>query len=288
MYRIALLIAALAALPIASPAAEVSGSFSVGEQKLEPTHATAMRIRDQSAPRQFHTYVILTEQPVDAAAAITDIDPYASIINDPGLRDSGAIRLGIRRDGMVGINAQLDGSGTQYIESTKLGGLDVQIDVDTDERIAGRVRYPKPVDIDGVPTMLDVRFDTPVLTAARGKPLAKDGGAAGKSFLAFAKAVDDSNFNAAFALLSPAKAPQFAKEEWETEEDNASSGIDILRAWGMRKSKVTAAEAFDDHVVLEVEGELFEGMRGLELVRMVQADGAWRYDGGARIGLLRD
>ena len=288
MYRIALLIAALAALPIASPAAEVSGSFSVGEQKLEPTHATAMRIRDQSAPRQFHTYVILTEQPVDAAAAITDIDPYARIINDPGLRDSGAIRLGIRRDGMVGINAQLDGSGTQYIESTKLGGLDVQIDVDTDERIAGRVRYPKPVDIDGVPTMLDVRFDTPVLTAARGKPLAKDGGAAGKSFLAFAKAVDDSNFNAAFALLSPAMAPQFAKEEWETEEDNASSGIDILRAWGMRKSKVTAAEAFDDHVVLEVEGELFEGMRGLELVRMVQADGAWRYDGGARIGLLRD
>jgi len=288
MYRIALLIAALAALPIASPAAEVSGSFSVGEQKLEPTHATAMRIRDQSAPRQFHTFVILTEQPVDAAAAITDIDPYASIINDPGLSDSGAIRLGIRRDGMVGINAQLDGSGTQYIESTKLGGLDVQIDVDTDERIAGRVRYPKPVDIDGVPTMLDVRFDTPVLTAARGKPLAKDGGAAGKSFLAFAKAVDDSNFNAAFALLSPGMAPQFAKEEWETEEDNASSGIDILRAWGMRKSKVTAAEAFDDHVVLEVEGELFEGMRGLELVRMVQADGAWRYDGGARIGLLRD
>ena len=54
MYRIALLIAALAALPIASTAAEVSGSFSVGEQKLEPTHATAMRIRDQSAPRQFH------------------------------------------------------------------------------------------------------------------------------------------------------------------------------------------------------------------------------------------
>ncbi len=288
MYRIALLIAALAALPIASNAAEVSGSFSVGEQKLEPAHATAMRIRDQSAPRQFQTYVILSAQPVDAAAAITDLDPYAQIINDPGLRDGGAIRIGVRRDGMVGINAQLDGSGTQYIESTKLGGLDVQIDIDTDQRIAGRVRYPKPVDIDGVPTMLDVRFDTPVLTAARGKPLAKDGGAAGAAFLAFSKAVDDGNFNAAFALLSPAKAPQFAKEEWETEQENATSGIDILRAWGMRKSRVTAAEAFDDHVVLEVEGEMFEGMRGLELVRMVQAEGGWRYDGGARIGLLRD
>ncbi len=288
MVRIALLFTALAAIPIVSPAAEVSGSFSVGEDKLEPKHATAMRIRDQSAPRQFQTFVILSAQPVDAVAAIADLDPYARIINDPGLRDGGAVRIGVRRDGVVGINAQLDASGTQYVESTVLGGLEVKIEVDTDQRIAGSVRYPKPVEIDGVPTMLDVRFDTPVLSAPRGKPLAKDGGPAGKAFLAFAKAVDDGNFNAAFALLSPAKAPQFAKEEWETEEENAKDGIDILRAWGMRKSRVTAAEAFDDHVVLEVEGEMFEGMQGFELVRMVEAEGGWRYDGGARIGMLRD
>jgi hypothetical protein len=279
-----------AGLAATSPAtaAEVSGEFSVGDQRLEPVHATAIRIRDQFAPRSFSTYVVLSQNPVDGAAAIAQTDPYSAIINDVGLREGGAIRLSVGDGGAISSNAQFDWSGTQYVNSTKIGDLVGEFTTNAPERIAGRVRYKAPVEIDGVATDLDVRFDVPVLSAPRGAPLPKGGGDAGKAFLAFAGAVEKGDFASAQKLLSAAKAPDFAQEEWETAEENASSGLDILRAWLLKKPKVTGGESFDDRVVLEVEGEMFEGMNALSIVRMVREDGAWRYDGGATIGMLRD
>lgn len=282
------MLAFLLAIVPAARAAEVGGHFSVGDQRVEPRHATAIRIRDQNAPRRFETYVVLSELPVDGAAAIAAFDPYTTIINDPGLREGGAIRLSIGDDGSLSSNAQLDWRGTQYVNSDRIGDLVAEITTRAADRIAGRVRYKAPVEIDGVATDLDVRFDVPVLAAARGKPLPAGGGDAGKAYLAFAAAVEKGDFAAAQRSLSAAQAPQFAKDDWESEEENASSGLDILRAWLLEKPKVGAGEAFDDHVVLEVEGEMFPGMQGLSLVRMVREDGAWRYDGGATVGMLRD
>jgi hypothetical protein len=274
--------------PGAALAAGVEGGFSVGARKIEPRHAVALRIRDQNAPRSFETYVVLSENPVDAAAAAASGDPYTTIINDPGLRTGGAIRISLGDDGGNSTNAQFDWNGTQYVESSRLGGLTVKLERNDAEVVAGRVSYPQPVEVDGEPTRLDVRFEAPVFAPPRGTPLPRDGGPAGKAFLAFAKAVDGGDFDAAFALLSPDKAPQFAKEDYETAEENAASGLDILRAWGLRNSRVAGGESFPDHVVLEVEGELFEGMNALDLVRMVPVDGGWRYDGSARAGILRD
>lgn len=269
-------------------AAEVSGHFSVGDQRLEPTHATAIRIRDPNAPRTFATYVVLSQNPVDGAAAIALPDPYSAIINDEGLREGGAIRLSVGDGGAISSNAQFDWSGTQYVNSTKMGDLTGEFGTRTAERIAGRVRYAAPVEIDGVATHLDVTFDVPVLSAPRGEPLPKGGGDAGKAFLAFCTAVDKGDFTAAQKGLSAEQAPQFAQEEWESAEENAASGLDILRAWLLKKPKVTGGESFGERVVLEVEGEMFEGMNALSTVRMVREDGAWRYDGGAKIGMLRD
>lgn len=282
----------LASVSMLSPgdatAAEVSGHFTVGDQRLAPAHATAIRIRDQFAPRRFATYVVLSQNPVDGAAAIAQPDPYTAIINDEGLREGGAVRLSIGEDGAISSNAQFDWSGTQYVNSTKIGDLVGEFTTRTPERIAGRVRYKAPVEIDGVATDLDVTFDVPVLSAPRGAALPKGGGDAGQAFLAFAGAVEKGDFAGAQKRLSAAKAPDFAQEEWETAEENATSGLDILRAWLLKKPKVTGGESFDDRVELEVEGEMFEGMNALSIVRMVREDGAWRYDGGATIGMLRD
>ncbi len=288
MFRTAMLCAALAAIPNVGWGAEVSGHFSIGDQRLEPSHATAIRIRDQFAPRSFATYVVLSQNPVDGAAAVAAFDPYSTIINDAGLRDGGAIRISVGDDGSLSSNAQLGWNGTQYVNSDKIGDLTGTFTTREPARIAGRVRYKAPVEIDGVASDLDVTFDVPVLAAPRGKPLPKDGGAAGKAYLAFAGAVAKGDFAAAQKGLSAEKAPQFAKDEWETEEDNAKYGIDILNAWLLKKPKVTGGEVFDKHVVLEVEGEMFEGMNALSLVRMVEEGGTWRYDGGATVGMLRD
>lgn len=271
-----------------APAAEVSGHFSVGAERLEPTHATAIRIRDQSAPRTFATYVVLSQNPVDGAAAIATLDPYATIINDEGLREGGAIRLSIGDGGAISSNAQFGWNQPQYVHSSAMGEFVAEFSVRDESRIAGRVRYAAPIEIDGAATNLDVTFDVPVLAAPRGKPLAKGGGDAGKAFLAFSAAVEKGDFAGAQKALSTEMAPQFAKDDWETEEENASSGLDILRAWLLKKPKVTGGESFDGHVVLEVEGEMFEGMNALSLVRMVEQDGAWRYDRGMTVGMLRD
>jgi hypothetical protein len=288
MFRTAMLCAALAAIPNVGWGAEVSGHFTIGDQRLEPAHATAIRIRDQFAPRSFATYVVLSQNPVDGAAAVAAPDPYSTIINDAGLRDGGAIRISVGDDGSLSSNAQLGWNGTQCVNSDKIGDLTGTFTTREPARIAGRVRYKAPVEIDGVASDLDVTFDVPVLAAPRGKPLPKDGGDAGKAYLAFAAAVAKRDFGTAQKSLSAGKAPQFAKDEWETEEENAKDGIDILDAWLLKKPKVTGGESFDDHVVLEVEGEMFAGMNALSLVRMVEEGGTWRYDGGATVGMLRD
>lgn len=288
MYRIALLFAAVAIFPIACPAASVSGHFHVGDQRLEPSHATAIRIRDQNAPRRFLTYVVLSQQSVDGQAAIASFDPYTTIINDPGLREAGAVRLWIGDDGAISTNAQFDWSGTQYLDSGETGAFVTEFTRRETDRIAGRVRYKEPIEVDGVASDLDVSFDVPVLSAPRGKPLPNGGGDAGKAYLAFSMAVEKGDFASAQKSLSAQQATDFAKDDWETEEENASASLELLGVALLKKAKVTGGEAFDDHVVLEVEGEMFEGVNGLSLVRMVEETGGWRYDGGARIGMLRD
>lgn len=270
-------------------AAEVTGHFSAGPQRFEPAHATAIRIRDPAAPRSFATYVVLSQNPVDAAAAATKLDPYAAIINDPGLREGGAIRLSIGDGGAVSTNAQFDWAGTQYVSSTRMGDdLVGEFGARDAQRIAGRVRYKAPVEIDGVATGLDVSFDVPVLSAPRGTALPKGGGAAGKAFLAFAAAVEKGDFATAQQALSAGQAPQFAKEEWQTAEEHAASGLETLGAWLLKKPTVGGGESFPGHVVLEVVGEKYPGRNALALVRMVEEGGAWRYDESATIGLLRE
>jgi hypothetical protein len=41
-------------------------------------------------------------------------------------------------------------------------------------------------------------------------------------------------------------------------------------------------------VVLKAEGEMLPGMNARAPVRMLREAGAWRYDGGAAVGMLRD
>jgi hypothetical protein len=56
----------------------------------------------------------------------------------------------------------------------------------------------------------------------------------------------------------------------------------------LKTPKVTGGESFDDRVVLKAEGEMLPGMNARALVRMLREAGAWRYDGGATVGMLRD
>lgn len=104
-----------------------------------------------------------------------------------------------------------------------------------------------------VATDLDVTIDVPMLSARRGAPLPKGGGEAGRAFLAFAGAVEEGDFASAQKALSAAKAPDFAQEEWETAAENAASGLDILRAWLLKKPTVTGGESFGARAAFEVE-----------------------------------
>jgi hypothetical protein len=243
-------------------------------------------MRDQSAPRTFETYVVLSELPIDLDAALAELDPYSKIINDEALRNGGTVRISIAADGSVSTNAQLDWDGTQYIDSTKMGGLEVKIEVNDGQRVAGRVWHAEPIVQDGQSRRLDVRFDTAVRSAPRGRPMAADGGPAGKAYMAYAAAVAAGDFAKAQALMSASMAQRYAKEDYETEEENAKESIDMLQMFLLKKSRVTGGEAFDDHVILEVEGEMFGTTRGLELVRMVKVGDQWRYDDNARAGML--
>ena len=61
----------------------------------------------------------------------------------------------------------------------------------------------------------------------------------------------------------------------------------MIKAWVPRdKTKVTGGELRGDVAMLDIEGEMFPGMNGLTLVRMVKSGATWQVDRIQRAGLL--
>jgi len=81
---IAALLALLAAPSLWAATGEASGEFTAGTRPpIHPTFAAAFETRDQRDPHNRVVEVILSEAPVDIAAAVNELDPHSQIINQP-------------------------------------------------------------------------------------------------------------------------------------------------------------------------------------------------------------
>ena len=273
-------------------AGTISGTFVLGGKTVPVQEVAAFRVRDQFNPRTVETYVMLTVKPVDRAAISTAMDPYAVAINDPAVRDDDYLAFSVRADGETRLNAHV--GGTQYLDTSgtmmgQPGSLIAKCRENTPTRIACSVKTAKPVKpMDGPTWSMDLSFETDVLARAPGKPLARDGEAPGKAFLALRAAVGGTDLARILELLTAQEAKSY-QEEWRTPAENLASAKEILDSQLPKQPQITGGELIaNDHAVLEVEGVPYENGRMLYLVEMRWVAGRWVYETSSVAGLLRD
>jgi hypothetical protein len=273
-------------------ASAISGTFVLGGKTVPVQEVAAFRIRDQLNPRTVETYVMLTVKPVDRAAISAAMDPYAVAINDPAVRDDDYLAFSVRADGETRVNAHV--GGTQYLDTSgtmmgQPGSLIAKCRENTPARIACSVKTAKPVKpMDGPTWSMDLSFEADVLARVAGKPLARDGEAPGKAFLALRAAVGGTDLAKILELLAPREAKGY-QEDWRTPAENLASAKEILDVQLPKQPQITGGEMVaNDHAVLEVEGVPYENGHMLYLVEMRWVDGRWVYETSSVAGLLRD
>ncbi|AVP96107.1 hypothetical protein C7S18_02365 [Ahniella affigens] len=270
-------------------AASVNAEFVLNGQSLKPSQVAAFRIRDSFNPREQETYVMLTSEPVDAAAIVADLDPYARAINDPAA-NADHLNFFVKSNGDVSMNAKV--GGTQYLDSSgkimgQQGGLIAECRQNTKTEVACTVKSAKPTKNDGDSWTVVAEFSAPVQSRPEGTPLAADGGAAGKSFNALAKAIQGDDLTAILALLTATAGADFQRD-YNTPEENLAWAKDLLGTRIPKKAKVTGGEQLAaDHVLLEVVGEPWEGSKMLYQVEYRHVDGKWLYETSSTVGMLR-
>jgi len=291
LSRLSILALALPGLGLAH-AGTLSGQFVIGGKTVAVHEVAAFRIRDQFNPRSVETYVMLTAKPVDRAKISASLDPYQVAINDPAVRDADHLAFSVRTNGETAVNASV--GGVQYLDTSgtmmgQPGSLKATCRENTPTRIACSVKTEKPVKpMDGPTWTMDLTFESDVLSRTPGKPMARDGEAPGKAFLALRDAVGGSDLAPILALLTPGEAKSY-QEDWRTPAENLAFAKDILNTRLPKRPKITGGEWLaDDHAVLEVEGVRFENSRMLYLVEMRRIDGRWLYESADIAGMLPD
>jgi hypothetical protein len=208
------------------------------------------------------------------------------------VHDADYLAFSVKASGETGLNAHV--GGTQYLDSSgsimgQPGSLLATCRENTPTRIACSVKTAKPVKaMDGPTWTMDLSFESDVLSRAPGKPMARDGEAPGKAFLALRDAVGGSDLAKILALLTPNEGKSY-QEDWRTPAENLASAKEMLGVRLPKSPRITGGEWLaDDHALLEVEGVPYENGRMLYFVEMRRLDGRWVYDSSSIAGMLRD
>ena len=265
-------LAAVVALP--ALAGEASGQFKAGSRPpIKPKYAIAYETRDLRDARKRVVELILSDVPLDAAAAVADLDPHTNAINQDAIDDHNYIVLVVRPDGDVSMNATYSERMVQFI-GTAGDSLKVEMTTNTPARVAGRVYSPQPVKTQDESWSVDVKFAADVTRPANVTKLAAGGGEPGAALQALLSAMAKKNW-AGIKKYTPA-------DKYE----NLDEALQTLGMFLPKKAKITGGELRGDAAVLEVEGEIFEGTKGLVLVRMTKSGSGWVYDRSTRAGFL--
>lgn len=271
----------------ASAADKASGTVNVQKMGvITASNATAYVVRDSRHARTNQTEILLTDVAVDATELRSALDPHMAAINLDALNDRNYILLWVNAAGDVTMNATFSKTMTQFLNSTS-DGLKVSWISHSAAHVEGRVYSSGPLrTMDGTSYTVDLRFAVDVPTPPTGQALLPGGGEAGRAFVAFVAAATKKNWAGIRAGSSPDALRMFDKS-YNTPAENAENAADLVKAWiPTQKMKVAGGQLRGDVAILDVEGELFPGMMGLSLVKMVKTGAVWQFDRAARAGSI--
>lgn len=287
MTRSPVLVPMLLLVSAVAAAGPASGTFNASTHgAIMPKYATAFTVRDSHDARTTRIEVLLSEVPVDLGDIQTALNPHMVAINADPLKDRNYVLLWVAPDGAVTMNATFSKTMTQYLDDTT-SRLKATLTTNTATRVEGRLFSPAPLKtLDGATYAVDLKFAADVPAVPAGTRLPPGGGDPGKAFSALMTAATSKNWPAIKAASGPSALKMF-DHDYNSPAENAKSALDMLNAWVPRqKMKISGGELRGETAILEVEGEMFEGMRSLSLVRMVKSGPKWLFEEAAHAGML--
>ncbi len=266
-----------------------TASGAVKVSKLGPigvTHAVAYLVRDSHDARKPRTEILLSDVAVDPTEMRTALDPHMVAINLQPLNDRNYVLLWVDDAGAVTMNATFSKTMTQFMDDTT-GGLAVAWKARTATRLEGHVTSKGTLKtMDGTTYVVDLTFAVDVPAVVPGTPLPAGGGEPGKALLAYLAAAKKGDWAAIKAGSGPSALEMFDKD-YHTPKENAEGAAEMLEAWIPKtKMTITGGELKPDGAFLNVEGEMFPGMRGLSIVQMVKKGTTWQFERAARAGMV--
>lgn len=260
-------------------AAEVTGQFTAANHPpIVPKHAVAFETRDQRDARKRAIEVFLSEEPVDVDEAMTYLDPHQNLINQKGTQGHNYIVLWVRGKNDVSMNATYSATMTQFVDFTG-GRFNADMKTLTADTVAGHVWMTGAAKtMSGDNYSIDVTFSAPIKRLPAGTKLAAGGGEAGKALQLLYTAIEKKNWEGIQHGVSESTQKRF---------DDLDDALSSLGIWLPKKfGKITGGEVSGDTAVLEMEAEMFEGVKGLFLVKMVKRGPNWVFDQATRAGMI--
>jgi hypothetical protein len=285
--RVAAACALVWSLALPCAAADVTGEFKAGVRPpIRPKYAVAFDDRDQRDARKHVIAVLLSDAPVDIAAAVAELDPHTHLINQDALRGRNYVLLWVRPDGDVSMNATYSEKMVQFIDMTTQS-LKADMSANTADKVAGRIYTAKPVKtMDGETYSVNITFSAVVTRAPAATALAADGGEPAKAFGALLSAVAKKNWDGIARNVTEKNLKMFNDTD-RTPKENLAGAIETLGFWLPKKVlKITGGQLRGESAVLEVEGEIFAAQKALFLVRMVKSGTRWVFDRATNAGLI--
>lgn len=280
-------VAVLLAFSFSAFAGEASGQFTVGKRDpIRPKYAAAFQTPDQRDARKMAIEVVLSESPIDADAAVLELDPHSNVINQKAVSDHNYVLLWVRPDNDVSMNATYGATMTQFVEMTG-GRMKAEMTTNTSDKVAGHIFSPKPLKtMDGDSYTIDLTFSTTVTRGPAGTKLPADGGEPGKAYKALQAAIAKKSWEGITANVTEKNAKSFTDSD-KSAKENLDGAIETLGFWLPKTAgKITGGEVHDDSAVLTVEAEMFPGMPALYLIKMTKAGPRWVFDRAAKAGML--
>jgi hypothetical protein len=274
----------VSAVAAAGPA---SGTFKASKEgAIAPKYATAYAVRDSSDARNTRVELLLSDVPVDLGEIQATLNPHMIAINADALKDRNYVLLWVAPDGGVTMNATFSKTMTQYMDNTG-GGLQATLTTNSPTRVEGRVFSSAPLKtMDGTTYAVDLKFAADVAAVPAATRLPAGGGDPGKAFSALLAAATSKNW-AAIKAASGASALKMFDHDYDSAAENAQNALDLLNGWvPTQKMKIAGGELRGETAILEVEGEMFPGQRGMSLVRMAKSGPKWLFEEAARVGML--
>ncbi len=100
--------------------------------------------REPYNPRKKVVEIVLSAAPIDTGAVLAALNPHVQVINQPALMENDYVLMWLTPDGKLQMNATFRKTMTQYLDQTG-SSLQVRLEANTPERVAGHVTSAKPV-----------------------------------------------------------------------------------------------------------------------------------------------